>query len=107
MHTMPSNHRNAIILLAPLAALCLSACGNRRVEAIKPPPDKLTCADEPPVPEGAITDALVGDAMVAQRAAWFACSPKIDWPPQFLAGWEYCALLIRPPLLSRPPRLRK
>src|SRR3546814_9098789 len=68
MHIMPSNHRKVIILLAPLAALCLSACGNSSVEAIKPPPEKLTCAGEPPVPEGAITDAVVGDYMVAQRA---------------------------------------
>src|SRR3546814_3233316 len=60
MHIMPSNHRKVIILLAPLAALCLSACGNSSVEAIKQPPEKLTCAGEPPVPEGAITDAVVG-----------------------------------------------
>src|SRR3546814_7655463 len=40
MHIMPSNHRKVIILLAPLAALCLSACGNSSVEAIKPPPEK-------------------------------------------------------------------
>src|SRR3546814_5553245 len=67
MHIMPSNHRKVIILLAPLAALCLSACGNSSVEAIKPPPEKLTCAGEPPVPEGAITDAVVGEYLVAQR----------------------------------------
>src|SRR3546814_6547600 len=78
MHIMPSNHRKVIILLAPLAALCLSACGNSSVEAIKLPPEKLTCAGEPPVPEGAITDAVVGDYMVAQRAAWFDCHSKID-----------------------------
>src|SRR3546814_5435947 len=83
MHIMPSNHRKVIILLAPLAALCLSACGNSSVEAIKPPPEKLTCAGEPPVPEGAITDAVVGDYMVAQRAAWFDCHSKIDWLRNF------------------------
>src|SRR3546814_5661483 len=82
------NHRKVIILLAPLAALCLSACGNSSVEAIKPPPEKLTCAGEPPVPEGAITDAVVGDYMVAQRAAWFDCHSKIDWLRNFFAGLE-------------------
>src|SRR3546814_15510297 len=79
MHIMPSNHRKVIILLAPLAALCLSACGNSSVAAIKPPPEKLTCAGEPPVPDGAITDAVVGDYMVAQRAAWFAWHSRIHW----------------------------
>src|SRR3546814_11705663 len=88
MHIMPSNHRKVIILLAPLAALCLSACGNSSVEAIKPPPEKLTCAGEPPVPEGAITDAVVGDYMVAQRAAWFDCHSTIDWLRNFFAGLE-------------------
>src|SRR3546814_16632646 len=76
MQIMPSNHRKVLILLAPLAALCLRACGNSSVEAIKPPPEKLTCAGEPPVPEGAITDAVVGEYMVAQRAAWFDCHSK-------------------------------
>src|SRR3546814_13235273 len=89
MHIRPSNHRKVIILLAPLAALCLSACGNSIVEAIKPQPEKLTCAGEPPVPEGAITDAGVGDYMVAQRAAWFDCHSKIDWLRNFFAGLEY------------------
>src|SRR3546814_11915274 len=89
MHIMPSNHRKVIILLAPLAALCLSACGHSSVEAIKPPPEKLTCAGEPPVPEGAITDAVVGDYMVAQREAWFACHSKIDCLRNFFAGLAY------------------
>src|SRR3546814_19965538 len=88
MHIMPSNHRKVIILLAPLAALCLSACGNRSVEAIKPPPEKLTCAGDPPVPEGAINDAVVGDYMVAQREAWFDCHSKLDWLRNFFAGLE-------------------
>src|SRR3546814_15518428 len=86
MHIMPSNHRKVIILLAPLAALCLSACGNSSVEAIKPPPAKLTCAGEPPVPEAAITDAVVGDYMVARRAAGFHCHSKINCPRTFFAG---------------------
>src|SRR3546814_20165199 len=83
MQIMPSNHRKVIILLAPLAALCLSACGNSSVEAIKPPPEKLTCAGEQPVPEGAITDAVVGDYMVAQRAEWFDCHSTIYWLRNF------------------------
>src|SRR3546814_20825761 len=71
-----------------LRSLCLSACGNSSVDAIQPPAEKLTCAGEPPVPEGAITDAVVGDYMVAQRAAWFDCHSKIDWLRNFFAGLE-------------------
>src|SRR3546814_12524128 len=61
MHIMPSNHRRVIILLAPLAALCLRACGHSRVDALKPPPDKLTGDGETRVPEAAIPDGDEGD----------------------------------------------
>lgn len=82
---MPSKTRKATLLLALPLVLILSACGNSRLEAIKPPPEKLACADEPIVPAGDVTDAMVADYMLAQREAWWDCKTRIDWLWDFFA----------------------
>ena len=52
---------------------------------VKPPIEKLDCTGEPLVPPGAITDAMVADYMIAQRAAWFDCHTKVEWLRDFFA----------------------
>ena len=82
---MPNRIRPLSLLLALPLALSLSACGNSKVRVVKPPIEKLTCAGEPLVPPGEITDAMVADYMIAQRAAWFDCHTKVEWLRDFFA----------------------
>lgn len=82
---MPNKIRPRSLLLALPLALSLNACGSSRPQVVKPPIEKLECAGEPLVPPGAITDSMVADYMIAQRAAWFDCHTKVEWLREFFA----------------------
>lgn len=63
--------------------LSLAGCGPKVIAvATKPPPELLTCADEPLAPilpsPGIERDRIVADWLLAMRAAWGDCSAKVQ-----------------------------
>lgn len=72
-----------LCLLIPLGMAC-AACGQSRVEMIKPPADLLTCAAEPQAPDLPGRDAqeerdrLTLDYLLSLRSAWGDCHSKVD-----------------------------
>lgn len=72
-----------LALTIPLLMAC-AACGQERVETIKPPADLLTCADEPEAPDlpgreqQVQRDRMTLDYVLALRSAWGDCRAKVD-----------------------------
>jgi hypothetical protein len=66
-----------------LSSLVLTACDPKPLAvAVKPPPELLTCSDEPEAPElpapGVERDNLVLGYVLAMRAAWGDCKSSVD-----------------------------
>ena len=69
--------KGRMLLWAALPALLSTGCGETRVERIKPPAERLTCAAEP-VPAGD-TDKDVAQFIVDALAAGQDCRGAVDW----------------------------
>jgi len=80
----PMNKRGMTLAIrATLSIPSLSACEKKVLAvAVKPPAALLTCAGEPlaPVlpPPGIERDRIVGDWLLAMRAAWGDCFSKVS-----------------------------
>ena len=66
-----------MMLWAALSGLSLASCGETRVERIKPPVERLSCAAEP-VPAGD-TDREVAQFIVDALAAGQDCRDALAW----------------------------
>ena len=78
----PTRQRLTLTAALTLCALSVSACAPKPLAvAIKPPPELLTCADEPAAPtlpaHGIERDRIVGDWLLAYRAAWGSCKSAV------------------------------
>lgn len=62
--------------------LLLSGCGPKAVEPIKPPPSRLTCKAEPPVPAES-TDRAVANYIVSLVEAGADCRSQLRWIKDF------------------------
>jgi hypothetical protein len=77
-----------VTIIAPVClALMVSGCSTQRVvTAIKPPPERLVCANEPDAPSGEITDAVTADYLIAIRGSWQDCSSSLKWISEYFDG---------------------
>lgn len=79
--------RQAVMI--PLVMAC-AACGQARIETIKPPADLLACADEPVAPDlpgrdqQARRDAMTLEYILSLRSAWGDCHSKLSG----IAAWS-------------------
>lgn len=56
----------------------MSGCGSdKRILSIKPPPQLLTCADEPLAPPSPVTDAANAEFIIAALEAGEDCRSKV------------------------------
>lgn len=74
--------RRRFYSIVPIVFLTLSACAPKPLAvAVKPPPELLTCADEPVAPEvgdpGVERDRIVLGYVLAMRAAYGDCASKV------------------------------
>ncbi|WP_441339494.1 Rz1-like lysis system protein LysC [Novosphingobium sp. Chol11] len=67
-----------MLLLAPALPLCLTGCGETRVERIVPPPERLTCAAQPSPPSGN-TDREIASFIVDLVEAGQDCRDALAW----------------------------
>ncbi len=71
-------------LVAIPFAMGLTACEPKRIEAIKPPANLLTCADEPVAPDlppqeqQAERDRLTLEYLLGLRSGWGDCRSRVD-----------------------------
>lgn len=78
------NARVMLRMAAPILLLTVcGACAPKPLAvAVKPPPELLTCADEPVAPEvgdpGVERDRIVLGYILSLRSAWGDCSAKIS-----------------------------
>lgn len=74
--------------------MACAACGQARIETIKPPADLLACADEPVAPDlpardqQDARDRMVLDYVLALRGAWGDCRAKVDGLNAWAMGLE-------------------
>lgn len=79
-----TNGRKPMLIAAmTLSTLLLAGCGPKVIAvATRPPPELLSCAGEPETPTlpapGIERDRIVGDWLLAYRAAWGDCSAKVS-----------------------------
>lgn len=67
------------ILIVSALAIAISGCGEKHIEFAEPPPERLTCPDEPAIPANPVTDEKNAAYLKSLRSAWAGCRSDVDW----------------------------